>query len=217
MQIAIDGPAGAGKSTVARKLATHLKILYLDTGAMYRTVTLAALRAGIPPEESDALHRLLAGSHIDFADTQEGQRVLLNDEDITGAIRTPDVSQNVSAYASLPSVRKEMTARQQKIAEARSVIMDGRDIGTVVLPEAEHKFFLVASAEERAERRAKDLAQMGVAVDMAQLIKDINERDRRDAGRALSPLQCAPDAVCIDTENLTENDVVNKILHFITK
>lgn len=217
MQIAIDGPAGVGKSTLAKALAKHLGIIYLDTGAMYRGVALLAQRAGVPAEDSAALSDILAQQRLHFQ-MVDGKKCLFNDdENIEEAIRQPEVSKIVSDYAKLGSVRQAMTRQQQRIAQETSVVMDGRDIGTVVLPDADYKFFLVASVRERARRRYLELEAKGVHQDYEELVKDLAERDRLDSTRDLAPLKQAADAVLIDTDHLNENEVLEKIIEIISK
>lgn len=217
MQIAIDGPAGVGKSTLAKALAKHLGIIYLDTGAMYRGVALLAQRAGVPAEDSAALSDILAQQRLHFQ-MVDGKKCLFNDdENIEEAIRQPEVSKIVSDYAKLGSVRQAMTRQQQRIAQETSVVMDGRDIGTVVLPDADYKFFLVASVRERARRRYLELEAKGVHQDYEELVKDLAERDRLDSTRDLAPLKQAADAVLIDTDHLNEKEVLEKIIEIISK
>lgn len=217
MQIAIDGPAGVGKSTLAKALAEHLGIIYLDTGAMYRGVALLAKRAAIPPEDGPALTALLEESALHFR-MVDGKKCLFNhEENLEDAIRTPEISKIVSDYAKLASVRTAMTRQQQRIAAETSVIMDGRDIGTVVLPEADYKFFLVASARERARRRYLELEAKGIHQDFDELVRDISERDRLDSTREIAPLKQADDAIRVDTDNLNEKEVLEKIIAFISK
>lgn len=217
MQIAIDGPAGVGKSTLARALADHYGFIYLDTGAMYRGVTLAAVRDGVAAEEGPAMDRLLDGLALHFQ-VVEGKKCLFNhEENIEEAIRKPEISKIVSDYAKLASVRTAMTRAQQRIAQETDVIMDGRDIGTVVLPDADYKFFLVASARERARRRYLELEAKGIHQDFQELVRDITERDRLDSTRAIAPLKKASDAILVDTDNLNEKEVLEKIIGFISK
>lgn len=213
MQIAIDGPAGVGKSTVAQEVARRLGIIYLDTGAMYRAVTLACLQAGLQPEEEGAIAQLLEDIRISFFD--HGQGVLLQGQDVSSEIRTLEVSNIVSAYAALPIVRQALTRQQQAIAEKESVVMDGRDIGTVVLPEADYKFFLEASPEVRARRRAKQLRDQGKEADDQALALQIAERDCKDRNRAHAPLKKASDAQEIQTDDLSIEEVISKILQSI--
>lgn len=217
MQIAIDGPAGVGKSTLAKALAKHLGIIYLDTGAMYRGVALLAQRHGIAAEEGAALSTLLDGLSLQFR-MVDGKKCLFDhDENIEEAIRQPEVSKIVSDYAKLASVRTAMTRQQQRIAQETSVVMDGRDIGTVVLPEADYKFFLTASARERARRRYLELESKGIHQNFEELVHDIVERDRLDSTRDIAPLKQAEDAILVDTDQLDENQVLEKIITFISK
>ncbi|MDK2866124.1 MAG: CMP/dCMP kinase [Clostridiales bacterium] len=211
IQIAIDGPAGSGKSTVAKKLAQVLGFIYLDTGAMYRTVTLKALRSQIDLDDSQALWRIVDTIAIDF----DKDRVLMDREDCTEAIRLPEVSRNVSKVAMDAHVRDVMVKQQQQIAADKNVIMDGRDIGTHVLPNADYKFFLVASTEERAGRRLRELSAKGFDTDLKTLIKEIELRDKLDSERACAPLAQAPDAICIDTTTANIDEVVNALLEII--
>ena len=191
LQIAIDGPAGAGKSSVAKVLARRLGCIYLDTGAMYRAVTWLALQKQVAFDDMDGIKDLLQTIELEFKDVDGMQHLYCNGTDVTEAIRTPEISANVSAVSMIPQVREAMTAQQQKIAAGSDVLMDGRDIGTTVLPNARYKFFLTASLEERARRRALDLEQKGIAVDMEQLIADIALRDKKDSEREVSPLKQA--------------------------
>ena len=217
IQIAIDGPAGAGKSSVAKVLAKRLNCIYLDTGAMYRAVTWAALQQGIPFDDSAAMQGLLDTLQLEFKEADGIQHLYCNGVDVTEAIRKPEISANVSAIAMLPIVRESMTAQQRRIAAGCDVLMDGRDIGTTVLPDAQYKFFLTASLEERARRRALELKQKGVAVDMEQMMQDIALRDQKDSQREVSPLRQAPDAELIDTSDLSFDEVVEKLFHKIKK
>ena len=217
MQIAIDGPAGVGKSTLAKALAKHLGYIYLDTGAMYRAVALMAERNHVAPEEGAALDALLEGLALQFKNVDDKKCLFNHDENIEEAIRQPEISKIVSAYAKLGSVRDAMTEQQRQIASAHSVIMDGRDIGTVVLPNADYKFYIIASAEERARRRYLELESKGIHQDYNELVKDIESRDYQDRTRKIAPLKKADDAILVDTDDLNEKEVLEKIIGIIGK
>ncbi|WKF85473.1 (d)CMP kinase [Lacticaseibacillus pantheris] len=212
MQIAIDGPASAGKSTIAKLVATKLGYVYCDTGAMYRTVTLMALRARIDVHDADAITARLPELRIDFRPTADGQQVLMNGDDVSLAIRQEDVTNNASAVSAIPAVRADLTQRQRDIAAAGNIVMDGRDIGTTVLPDAELKVFMVASVEERARRRFLDNQAKGIDVPVEVLEQEIAARDHKDSTRATSPLKQADDAVRIDTTHMSIDEVVTEIL-----
>ncbi|CZQ82195.1 cytidylate kinase [Trichococcus ilyis] len=216
MKIAIDGPASAGKSTIAKKVAETLGYIYLDTGAMYRTLTYAALSNGTDLQNEEALSKLLKGISITFSTAgNESQRVFLNDEDVTESIRSEVVTQKVSLVSSFAKVREEMVARQKKIAHSGGVVMDGRDIGTVVLPDAEVKIFMTASAEERAQRRYKENLAKGMTTSLEELTEDMKLRDHLDSTRAISPLKKAEDAIVLDSTHLDIEEVVERILSII--
>ncbi|MBU3851672.1 MAG: (d)CMP kinase [Candidatus Paralactobacillus gallistercoris] len=215
MQIAIDGPASAGKSTVAKLIATRLGYIYCDTGAMYRVVTLLAIQNHIAFDDEKAIMQKLQQTEINFQPTSNGQKVFMNDQDVTNAIRQPDVTNNVSQVAALAAVRKELVTRQQKIAAEGNIVMDGRDIGTTVLPNAEVKIFMIASAAERAQRRYKENIQKGINTPLDVLEKEIVARDYKDSHRKISPLQKATDAIELDTTHLTIPEVVDKIITII--
>lgn len=210
--IAIDGPAAAGKSTVAKMIAEKLKVVYIDTGAMYRALTLKALRENVDVNDETTLLTLLQATNILLSQTGTGQVVLLDNVDVSQDIRKPDVTNQVSFIAQHESIRQEMVSRQQKLATNVGVVMDGRDIGTHVLPDADVKIFLLASAKERAERRHKENLEKGFTSDMTELIKEIEERDVRDSTRKSSPLIKADDAKEIDTTSLSIEQVVDEIL-----
>jgi cytidylate kinase len=213
--IAIDGPAGAGKSTIADMLAKRLNYLYFDTGVLYRAVTLAALRRGLDLRDEAALADLVVQVHIDvLPPTQRdgrGLTVTLDDEDVTWAIRTPDVDRNVSVVSAHGAVREALLHRQRAVASRGGVIMAGRDIGTVVLPDADLKLYLEASPGERAHRRAVEEQGRGVHRDFPQVLAEIERRDDIDLHRILSPLRPADDAIIVDTEGLTIDDVLARI------
>jgi len=213
--VAIDGPAGAGKSTVARQVSKDLGYIYIDTGAMYRALTVKALRQGIILYDEAALSRLAKETEIRLTYQDHTQVIFMDGEDVSVAIRTPQVSQNVSLVARVPGVRTEMVELQRRLAQNGGVVMDGRDIGTFVLPEAECKIFLTASARERALRRARDLEASGYEVDIDELEKEIATRDRIDSTREMAPLQQASDAILIDTSDMSFNEVVDKIKEYI--
>lgn len=213
--IAIDGPAAAGKSTVAKKVADHLRYIYIDTGAMYRALTWKALQKGINVEDEKNLEDLLYTTKINLEQTPEGQIVLVDGSNVTEEIRKDDVTNNVSSVAKHPSVRKEMVKRQRELSKETGVVMDGRDIGTKVLPEAEVKIFLIASVEERATRRYKENLEKGYASDLEKLKEEIKKRDKLDSEREASPLIKAEDALEIDTTSLSIDDVINKILEVV--
>ncbi len=212
MNIAIDGPAGAGKSTVAQIVAQRLQYVYIDTGAMYRALGWAVLEQGLPLTDESAVSRILQESQIELIRNGDGQQVIWNGKDITNLIRTPEVSNAASIVASYPSVREQMLVLQRDLAKNGNVVMDGRDIGTHVLPDAEVKIFLTASIQERAERRVAELLEKGIEANIETLKADIEERDKRDRERPVAPLCQAEDAVLVDTTGLNIEQVVNQIL-----
>ncbi|BCE07222.1 (d)CMP kinase [Bacillus paralicheniformis] len=216
--IAIDGPAAAGKSTVAKIVAGKKSYIYIDTGAMYRAITYLALKKGVDLNDEAALTALLKESAIDLTVSLEGeQKVYIAGEDVTEAIRTDDVSNQVSIVAKYAGIREEMTKRQQQLAEKGGVVMDGRDIGTHVLPNAEVKIFLLASVEERAKRRFEENVKKGYNVNYETLAEEIRRRDKLDSEREISPLKKADDALEIDTTSLTIDEVAEKILQVVDK
>lgn len=217
IKIAIDGPASAGKSTVAKILASELNYVYCDTGAMYRALTLQALKHNIDVDDEEKLVALLKDTSISFEPDEDQQKVFLNQEDVTMDIRQPDVTNNVSAISAHKGVREELVRRQQEIAQAGGIVMDGRDIGTAVLPDAEVKIFLVASAKERAERRYKENVSKGITTPLKVLQKEIEDRDYKDSHREVSPLVQAEDAIRLDTTSLSITQVVNKMKELMSE
>ncbi|MCX6624118.1 MAG: (d)CMP kinase [Acidobacteria bacterium] len=211
--VAIDGPAGAGKSTIAQRLAARLGFIYIDTGAMYRAVALWAMRAGVEFSELHRLEQLAAAAQIAFR--PGGGGTFLNGEDITDVIRAPEMSDAASKISTVSGVRRELVLKQRAMAATTSVVMEGRDIGTVVFPDAEVKVFLDADSRIRAERRTRELTAKGRSVDLTTVSKEIEERDRRDRGRSEAPLMQAPDAVYIDTSGLTLEQVEEEILKVV--
>ncbi len=215
MKIAIDGPAGAGKSTLARKIAERLGILYVDTGAMYRALTWKALNNRVNLKNKDELRSLAAGTDIALVYDSGQIRVYCDGEEITEQIRGPEVSRWVPVVAADEEVRSIMVEKQRAIAKEQSVVMDGRDIGLCVLPDADYKFFLTASLEERARRRAKELVKQGYKVDFQEVKEEIRERDRLDKERAVGPLQILPDSIVIDTSDMSPEEVVSRVLSIV--
>ncbi len=215
LSIAIDGPAAAGKSTVAKIIAEHYAYIYIDTGAMYRALTYKAIQANINLHDEDTVADILSDIHIELKPNEEGQIVLVNGEDVTEVIRTNEVTNQVSIVAMHPKVRREMLVRQRQLAADGGVVMDGRDIGTHVLPNAELKIFLKASVEERALRRYEENKQKGFDTDLDKLKQEIANRDKLDSEREIAPLKKAEDAIEIDTTSLTIDGVVRKIEDYI--
>lgn len=211
LQIAIDGPAGSGKSTVAKEIAKRLQITYLDTGAMYRAVTLFALRSQADVSCSQALKKIVDTIDLDITPSQ----IFVDGEDVSEAIRTPEVTRNVSYVSMDAYVRAQMVALQQKIAHGKSVIMDGRDIGTTVLPDADYKFFLIADPVERAKRRKLELDAKGFEATIEALTLEIIERDKLDSERAISPLKRAEDAIELDTTFMSIEEVIQNIVAYV--
>jgi cytidylate kinase len=210
--VAIDGPAGAGKSTVARQLARRLGFAIIDTGAIYRSVALAARRAGVAWDDDEGLRRLLdAGLALSF----DAERVLLHGEDVTEAIRAPEISRGASVVSARPVVRQKLLQLQRDLGHAapRGAVLEGRDIGTVVFPDAQVKFFLTASDAARAQRRHAELAEKGTQVPLEEVLADQQRRDKDDTERAISPLRAAPDAIRVDTTGLDLGEVVERCLH----
>ncbi len=212
-QIAVDGPSGAGKSTVAKALADILNIDYVDTGAMYRAVALKILNTGTNPENPDDLLRLLRSTTVDFS----GGKTILDGTDVSDLIRTPQVSKMASDASAIAAVREKLVRLQQEMGRKRSVILDGRDIGTNVFPEAKYKFFINASLDERTRRRWSELKEKGQDIEFLTVRSQIAERDYNDSHREINPLMKAPDAVEIDTTDMTVKQVVNTILEFMDK
>lgn len=214
--VAIDGPAGAGKSTVARRAAEALGICYVDTGAIYRTVALAVVQSGVDCADESQVEALLSRIHIRLRWTDDGvQHMFLNDEDVSSLIRAPEVSQLASRVSALPSVRRFLLETQREVARTNSVIMDGRDIGTVVLPQADVKIYLSASAETRAKRRWLELREKGIDEPYEDVLREMLERDERDMNRKIAPLRRAEDAVLFDTSALSPEESIEAILNII--
>ncbi len=212
--VAIDGPAGAGKSTIAKLVAEKLGYAYIDTGAMYRSVAWKFLQTGMEFDEA-AISKLAQDMVIEFKPEANINRVFVDGTEVTAAIRSVEVTANVSRVAAIGAVREAMVAQQRRMGEAGGVLMDGRDIGTVVFPNAQLKIFLTASVEERAMRRYKELVAKGEQVELAQLKQDIAARDKQDSERAISPLRQADDALLLDTSDMNIEQVVEKIMQLV--
>ncbi|MBO5897421.1 MAG: (d)CMP kinase [Clostridia bacterium] len=217
IKIAIDGPSGAGKSTVAKALAARMGIVYVDTGALYRTVGYAAVTAGISTKDAAALEALLPSIEVDVRYENGVQCVYLNGENLGDKIRRPEISMAASDVSAVPAVRAFLLDTQRDIARRNSVVMDGRDIGTVILPDADVKIFMVASAEARAERRTRELAEKGMPANYEDVLREMKERDAQDSGRAIAPAIPAPDAVHLDNSGMTVEESVAAVIDIIEK
>lgn len=216
--IAIDGPAGSGKSTVAKRLAKRLGLPYVDTGAMYRALTLKAINRALSLENSPSLVRLARETRIEFQNKKAGQqRVFLDGEDVTREIRTPELTKRVFYVAKNPGVRSQMVKRQRQVASHQGAVLEGRDIGTVVFPDADFKFYLDADFKIRALRRYKELKKQKVSVNLCQTENELKRRDLRDKRRKVAPLKKAGDAITVDTTQLTIPKVTDKLYSLITK
>lgn len=216
ISIAVDGPAGAGKSSISKVVAQKLGYLYIDTGAMYRAVTLAVLRAGVDPADTAAVSQILTNLTLRMEPTEEAFRVYLGQDDVTADIRTQAVNANVSVVAAQKAVRQYLVAQQREMALAGGVILDGRDIGSVVLPNADLKIYLTASVETRAKRRWLEM-QDKESVSLAEVMKSVADRDEMDKNREESPLVCVPDAVVIKSDDLTFDETVDVMLKLIAE
>ena len=210
--IAIDGPAGAGKSSIAKRLAEKLGYIYVDTGALYRTIGLAVHREAGNCEDPETISKIAADVRVDLGYNEKGQRVYLGEEDVSEEIRREEIGHMASVVSAVPYVREHLLDLQRDMAKAHDVIMDGRDIGTVILPDADLKLFLVCPAEERARRRVLQLEEAGMEADYDQILKDIHLRDERDTTREISPLRKADDAVEFSTVGMTADQSVDKII-----
>jgi cytidylate kinase len=217
MIIAIDGPAGAGKGTVAKELARRLGYLYIDTGAMYRAVAWKALRAGVALNDTEQIGRLAAASRIELSGDVDALRVSIDGEEITSHIRTPQVSQAASIVSAIPAVRRALVARQQEMGRAADVVMEGRDIGTAVFPDADLKFYLDASVEERSRRRHEEDVLRGGTKSFEETMAEVIERDHRDSTREDSPLTAAADAIHVDSSHLSAEEVVEQMLQRVRR
>ncbi len=217
INVAIDGPAGAGKSTIAKKIAKELNFIYVDTGALYRAIAFFSLKNSANTKIEDEISLLLPKINLEIKFINNEQRVFLNDEDVSDLIRTPEISMSASNVSAHPSVRKFLLDLQKKIASENNIIMDGRDIGTVILPNADVKIFLTADAKERAKRRYDELTAKSMQVDFEIILKEIIERDENDSNRAVAPLKCANDAIKIDSTKMSILEVVDTIKSLILK
>ena len=213
--VAIDGPAGAGKSSVAKAAAQELGYIYVDTGAIYRTIALYVLRQGVDPQDAAGVEALLPQIEIGMEYTDQGQKMILNGEDVTGLIRTPEVSMATSTCSAIPAVRAFLLQLQRDLAEKNNVLMDGRDIGTVVLPHAQLKVFLTASPQERARRRVLQLEESGQKADYEAILRDIQQRDYQDSHRETAPLRPAEDSVLVDTSGVTFEESVQRLVELV--
>lgn len=215
--IAIDGPAGAGKSTVAKAVAKKLGCIYIDTGAMYRAIGVTVTDKGIDPKDTDGVCAILDDIDMQVVLKEDGQHILINSSDITSRIRTPEASMAASTVAVIPKVRLKLVDIQRSIARENNVIMDGRDIGTFVLPDADIKIFLTASVEERARRRYTELLEKGEKCSLDDVISDMIARDKQDSEREFAPLKQADDSILVDTTGLSLEESVNKITEIVEK
>lgn len=213
LNVAIDGPAGAGKSTIAKMVGSKFNLMYINTGSMYRAITLKALENNIKSDNIEELCDLMSNLEMHF----ENDRLILNGEDVNDALTLPKISENVSNYAAILEVREKLVYLQQKMAEKYDVIMDGRDIGTVVLKDAPFKFYITASPEERASRRYKELCSKNIEVNYDNILEEIKKRDYIDSTRKINPLTKAKDAIEIDTTTMSIDEVVDSICSIITK
>ena len=213
--IAIDGPAGAGKSTIAKKVAKELDFIYVDTGAMYRSMALYLIRKGVKAEEKNKIIELLPEIHVTLAYVEGEQHVYLNKEDVSSLIRNEEVSQMTSSVSTIPEVREALLSLQRNLAKENNVLMDGRDIGTCVLPNAELKIYLTASTKVRAKRRYDEMIEKGMECNLKELEASIKERDFRDMNREIAPLKQAEDAVFLDTSDMNIEEVVNAIIRLV--
>lgn len=214
--IAIDGPAGAGKTTTAREVARRLGFVHLDTGAMYRAVALNVLRRGCILDNPEEIARVAKTTDIQIRFADGVQRIFIGDEDVTERVRMPDVTHAVSPVCEVPEVRQRLVALQRKLAESGGVVIEGRDIGTVVFPDADLKIYLTADLDERSRRRLKDLQRAGVEADLSAVDEDVKRRDLRDQSREDNPLKMAPDAVLIDTTKMTFEEQVKAIIRYLS-
>ena len=210
--IAIDGPAGAGKSTIAKKVAAELSFIYVDTGAMYRAMALYMIKNNISPDDAEGIAQTCKSADITIKHEDGVQVVYLNGENVNGLIRTEEVGNMASVSSANGEVRKKLVELQQKLAKTTDVVMDGRDIGTVVLPDADLKVYLTASVDVRAQRRFKELTEKGTVCDLEEIKKDIADRDYRDMHREISPLRQAEDAILVDSSDMTIDEVASKII-----
>jgi len=213
--VAIDGPAGAGKSTIAKSLSKKLGVIYVDTGAMYRAMALYLIREGVSASDAAAISSKCNTADISIRFENGEQQVVLNGENVNGFIRTEEVGNMASSSSPNPGVRKKLVELQRKLASEKSVVMDGRDIGTVVLPDAKVKIYLTASSAVRAKRRYDELTAKGETCDLAKIEADIIERDHRDMSREISPLKQADDAVLVDTSDMTIDEVENRLMEIV--
>lgn len=209
--IAIDGPAGAGKSTVAKRVAKELGFVYVDTGAMYRALAVYFLKQGLKPEDTEKIARSCSGAKVSIAYEEGVQQVYLNGENVTALLRTEEVGNMASVSSAIKEVRAQLLELQRELARTQDVVMDGRDIGTNILPNADVKVYLTASVETRAQRRYLELKEKGVACDLQEIAHDIEERDTRDMNREIAPLKQAEDAVYVDSSQMSIDEVVNAI------
>lgn len=215
VNIAIDGPAGAGKSTVAKGLAKKLGFIYVDTGALYRAIGVFAIRKGVNTKDADGVSALLGDIKVELKFVDGAQRVFLNDGDVSEAIRTPDASMAASNVSAIPAVRAFLLELQRDIAKKNNCLMDGRDIGTVVLPDAQIKIFMTADVEERAMRRYKELQEKGINDSYEQVLKEMKERDFQDSNRPIAPLKPAEDSMIFDSTGLTLQESVDRLTALI--
>ena len=217
MQIAIDGPASAGKSTIAKLIAKNLNFVYRDTGAMYRTVTLLAKKHNVGYGDTLNILKLMSEHRIHFLNKEDGQHVYLDDEDVSDDIRTEEITNNVSQVSAIKEVRTQLVQMQRDLANDCDIVMDGRDIGTTVLPKAEVKIFLIASVEVRAQRRFKENVERGINTPLKELQDEIAARDYKDSHREISPLKKADDAIEVDTSDMTIEQVVKRVTEIVNE
>lgn len=217
MKIAIDGPSGAGKSTFAKLLAKEMGLVYVDTGALYRSIGLYVRRRGADPKNPEEVVPLLPGIALELRYSEAGQRVILNGEDVSDDIRTPEISMYASAVSAIPDVRKFLLGIQRDMVERGNVVMDGRDIGTVIMPDADVKFFMVATPEVRAKRRYKELSEKGVECSYDDILADIIERDKNDSGRDIAPAIPAEDAIHFDNSDMDIDETLRAMVEIINE